>query len=104
MTRNVALTLAAMLFASPALADRIFVSNEKDNTVTVLDGDSYKILATVKTGQRPRDLKVSTDGKSVYVVASDSDRIEVLDIATLKITGTLPSGPDPERFDTSPDG
>src|SRR6185437_17088387 len=97
------LTLAmTALGASSALAEKIFVTNEKDNTVTVLDGDSLKIVETVKTGQRPRDLKVSTDGKSVYIVASDSDRIEVLDIATLKIVGTLPSGSDPERFDVSP--
>jgi YVTN family beta-propeller protein len=96
--------LLAMTIATPAFAEKIFVSNEKDNTVTVLDGDTLKIVATVKTGQRPRDLHVSTDGKSVYVVASDSDRFEVLDVATLKITGTMPSGPDPERFDTSPDG
>src|ERR1700733_3344745 len=106
MIRTLLAVAAAGLIAvaQPALAEKIFVSNEKDNTVTVLDGDSLKIVATVKTGQRPRDLKVSTDGKSVYVVASDSDRFEVLDIATLKITGTMPSGPDPERFDSSPDG
>ncbi|HTJ64147.1 MAG TPA: PQQ-dependent catabolism-associated beta-propeller protein [Alphaproteobacteria bacterium] len=99
------LLLTALLLAStPALADRIYVSNEKDNTITVLDGQSYNILATVPTGQRPRAILLSVDGKSLYICASDSDEIQVMDLATLKITGTLPSGPDPERFDTSPDG
>ena len=95
--------MTVVLLMSPtALADKIFVSNEKDNTVTVLDGDSLKITDTIKVGQRPRDIHLSTDGKNVYVCASDSDRIEVLDIATMKIVRKLPSGPDPERFDTSP--
>ncbi len=66
-----------------ALAERIFVSNEKDNTITVLDGDSLKITDTVKVGQRPRAILLSTDGKSLYICVSDSNRIEVLDIATL---------------------
>ena len=79
MDCRVATLLAMTAFsaaAQPALADRIFVSNEKDNTVTVLDGDSLTITDTIKTGQRPRDIHVSVDGKSVYVCASDSDRID----------------------------
>ena len=76
--------VALVALAQQAFAEKIFVTNEKDNTVTVLDGDSLKIVDTVKVGQRPRDLKVSRDGKSVYIVASDSDRIDVLDIGTLK--------------------
>jgi len=96
--------VTGVIFAEPALADRIFVSNEKDNTITVLDGQSLAITNTIKVGQRPRAILLSVDGKSLYICASDSDRIEVLDLTTLKIVRTLPSGPDPERFDTSPDG
>jgi YVTN family beta-propeller protein len=104
MTRPLVPALMVLLFTNCAAAERIFVSNEKDNTVTVLDGQTLAITDTVKVGQRPRAILLSTDGKSLYICASDSDRIEVLDIATLKIVGKLPSGADPERFDTSPDG
>ena len=94
--------LAAFLFAAPACAERILVSNEKDNTITVLDGQSLEPIATVPVGARPRGIVLSRDGKSLYICASDADQIEVLDLATLKVTRTLPSGPDPELFDTQP--
>ena len=101
------LTAAAAdrLCAQPSLAEKIFVSNEKDNTVTVLDGDTLKITATIKTGQRPRDIHALGRWQERLCLRQRfRPSFEVLDLATLKITGKLPSGPDPERFDTSPDG
>lgn len=98
--------LAALLLSSgtAAHAEKILVSNEKDNTVTVLDSDSLALLKTVKVGDRPRGIVLSRDGKSLYICTSDSDHIEVLDIASLAVTRILPSGPDPELFTLSPDG
>ena len=44
--------LALILIAVPAAtrADLIMVSNEKDNTISVLDGDSLQVIKTVPTG------------------------------------------------------
>ena len=44
-------TLATLLLgaARPALADTIFISNEKDNTVTVVDGKSLEVIKTIPT-------------------------------------------------------
>ena len=58
------------------------VSNEKDNTITVLDGETLKPVRTVKVGERPRGIVLSQDGQHLYICASDSDRIDVLDLAT----------------------
>src|SRR5271156_186087 len=99
-----ALILAALFAASPALAERILVSNEKDNTVTVLDGQTYAVIKTVPVGARPRGIALSKDGKTLYICTSDADHIEALDIDSLNVTRTLPSGPDPELFTLSPDG
>ena len=55
------------------------------------------VLATVEVGERPRGIALSRDGKSLYICTSDSDRIEELDLATLKVKRILPSGPDPAR-------
>ena len=44
------------------------------------------------------------DGKQLYICASDDDTIQIMDIASARIVGTLPSGPDPELMDISPDG
>ena len=57
MTRlTVPATAAAMalLLATPALAETIFVSNEKDNTVTVVDGKTLEVIKTIKVSRRPR--------------------------------------------------
>ena len=96
--------LAATLSATPAWAYRILVSNEKDNTITVLDGSSYKVIATVPVGARPRGIVLSKDGKSLYICTSDADHIEELDLTTLTVKRTLPSNPDPEYMALSHDG
>ena len=59
--------------------------------------------ATIKTGERPRGIAISKDGKFVYVAVGDDDAIEILDTATSKIVGKLPSGPDPEQFAIDPE-
>jgi YVTN family beta-propeller protein len=49
---------------------QIFVSNEKSNDVTVIDGGTNKVAGTVPVGKRPRGIHVSPDGKTVYVAVS----------------------------------
>jgi YVTN family beta-propeller protein len=63
------LLASAAFAAGPALAEKIFVSNEKGNTITVLDGETHEILHTIDGMQRPRGITASPDGKHVYVCA-----------------------------------
>ena len=65
-------TIATLLAsaASPALALQIYVSNEKDNTVTVIDGNTLEVVKTIPTARRPRGIIASPDGKEVYVAAA----------------------------------
>ena len=97
------LGLAAGL-ATPAPAFTVYVSNEKDNTVSVVDSTTMAVVRTLNVGQRPRGITISKDGKFVYLCASDDDTIEIIDTASAEIVGSLPSGPDPELFVLSPDG
>ena len=85
-------------------AGMIFVSNERDNTVTVVDSNSFDIIKTVKTGRRPRGIIPSIDGKEVFVCVGDEHRIDVIDVASLEVTRALDSGPDPELLDVDPSG
>ena len=96
--------VSALLWMHPAFAFRIFVSNEKDNTITVLDGATLTIQQTVAVGARPRGIVLSKDGRSLYICTSDADHIEVLDLASLTVMRTLPSNPDPEYMALSADG
>ena len=98
-----ALGLAALALSSaPAAAYNVYVSNEKDNTISVIDGDSLEVVDTIEVGERPRGIVL--DGNTLYVCTSDDDHVEVLDLGTGKVTHTLPSGPDPELMELGPGG
>ena len=77
-------------------ANLAYITNEKDNTVSVIDIKKNKVIKTVEVGQRPRGIIMSKDGKLVLICASDDDRVEVREAETLKLKYYLPSGPDPE--------
>jgi len=103
---SVIATVAALslLTATPCFAVTIFVSNEKDNTVTVIDGDTLEVKKTIKTARRPRGIILSPDSKELFVAAGDGDIMDVIDTSKLEITRQLESGPDPELMAVDPKG
>ncbi|EJT85174.1 hypothetical protein PPS11_11936 [Pseudomonas putida S11] len=78
------------------------VSNEKDNSLSLIDMQTLQVTETLPVGQRPRGLLLSHDNTLLYICASDSDRVQVMDVATRKIIKELPSGKDPEQFALHP--
>ena len=104
--RRTTLLVIAFLLCSPGVshASELFVSNEVDNTVTVLDGDSYRIIATIPTDQRPRGIVETLDHKAVLVCDGDSSNIDVIDTKTLKVIRRINTGPDPETLAMSISG
>ena len=74
--------LGLSLSAGSAFAFLAYVSNEKGNSISVIDTDKMETIATIKTGQRPRGIEVSRDGKLVYVALGDDDIIQVFDAKT----------------------
>ena len=73
--------------AHPAAAYEAYVSNEKGNTVSVIDTDKLEVVKTVDVGQRPRGIAVTRDGKSVIVAVGDANTIQIVDTATKEIVG-----------------
>ncbi len=49
---------------------QVFVSNEKSGDLTVISGADFKVTATIPVGKRPRGIRASPDGKTVYVALS----------------------------------
>ena len=82
---------------------RVFVSSEKDNTLTILDpkGD---LIASPVVCKRPRHLQLSPDRKQLLVACSDEHSVAQWDLASGKVVGRIDVGEDPEAFDLSPDG
>ena len=117
--------LLALVLSSAAQAERAYVSNEDDGTVTVIDADRGAAIATIAAGKRPRGLALSPDGKLLYVAVSGlpkcpppitdeqcaklprdpaADGIAVIDTASLARTRVLGGVSDPERVAVSRDG
>ena len=91
-------TVAWLAASAPASAFMAYVSNEKSNTVSVIDTDSWTVTKTIKVGQRPRGIEFTRNGKFVMVAVGDDDTIQVIDAKTMEVVDSLPSGPDPELF------
>jgi YVTN family beta-propeller protein len=102
---------------------RIYVTNENSGDLSVVDGSTLEVLATVPLGKRPRGIHSSPDGKTIYVALSGSpiagpgvdesklpppdktaDGIGVFDVGQNKFLRLIQSGSDPENFDLSRDG
>ena len=99
MWRHCLLSGMAFLLATaaPASAFIAYVSNEKGNTVSVIDTNNWTVTKTIKVGQRPRGIEFTRDGKFVFVAVGDDDSIQVIDVANQV-------GVEPEGMAISPDG
>ena len=103
MTRFAWIPVVA-LTALPATAGEIWISNEKDDTLSVIDIETLEVVRTIPTGERPRGITFSGDYSVLYICASDSDAVQVMDPVSGEILHDLPSGEDPEQFVLHPNG
>jgi YVTN family beta-propeller protein len=78
------LAMGLALMASPAAAAPFaYVTNESDNTVSVIDTASNTVVATITVGTSPYGVAVTPDGKHVYVAnGNPSDTASVIDTAS----------------------
>lgn len=89
----IAALAAAILATAPAQAEKIFVSNEKDNTLSVIDGDSLEVIDTIEVGRRPRAMALSNDGTLLFVAVGDDEMVDAVDVETHEVVQRLASGP-----------
>lgn len=116
------LFMAACHSAEP-VPSRLYVSLERANAVAAIDPATGKVVKQIAVGTRPRGLRVSPDGKTLFVTISGSpiggpgidesklarpnhsaDGIAVVDLASGKLDHVLNAGTDPETFALSEDG
>ena len=101
------LQLSILVFVcNAAIADtgRVFVSNERGDSVSVLDGITNQVISTISVGKRPRGVGISPDGTEVYVAVSIDNLISVIDPIKLEVIRTFSCGDDPEAFAVHPNG
>jgi YVTN family beta-propeller protein len=124
MTRTEAQTAALLaeyhipVVAGPA--ERVYVTNEDGQSVSIVSTATHGVLGEIDVGTRPRGIEVSDDGTQLYVALSGSpkcpptlpddecaklaadktkDGIAVVDVEKRAVVRVLPGGSDPEEFD-----
>jgi YVTN family beta-propeller protein len=101
------LTLAACTqMVQPAASNqpaKAYVSNFKDNTVSVIDTDAGKIVATVPVAAGPHGMAITQDGRTVYISGDGSSSLDVIDTATDKVVKTINVGKAPNGIALTPD-
>lgn len=81
-----------------------YVTNNSDNTVSVIDTASNMVTATVPVGTSPFGVAVSPNGKQTYVVNRIGSSVSVIDTATNTVVAFIPVGYLPYEVAISPDG
>ena len=72
---------------------RIYVANESSNSVTVIDGVTFKVVGTVDArNQSTHDLALSRDGKWLFATNLASGRLSVIDTQALETIASIPTG------------
>src|SRR5262249_1198036 len=97
-------TLLMLVLPGTAHAGRLFISNEKDNTVTVLDTGTLTQVKVIPVGARPRGIRITPDFRWVLVCVGDDDAIDVIDADKLEVARRIPTLADPEYLDVEPSG
>jgi len=82
--------------------NRVYVTSEISNTVSVIDGASSIVVATVSVGKTPYGVGVNPTTNRVYVSNFYSDNVSVIDGASNTIVATVPVGSNPIGVGVSP--
>ena len=74
---------------------KVYVSNGRAGTVSVLDGRTFELLNTIKVGVRPWGIALSPDGKLLYTANGPSDDVSVVDLEANKEIARIKAGSSP---------
>jgi YVTN family beta-propeller protein len=66
---------------------RVYVANAGDGTVSVVDGKTDAVLATVPIGANPYSIAADSGEGKIYVTRTYSDHLTVIDAVTNQVSG-----------------
>jgi YVTN family beta-propeller protein len=98
----VAAALLAGLAALPALGKTAVVLNSDEDSLSVIDTESYKETARTHIGRQPHHLIVSPDGNSLIIAMAEGNELVFIDRSTGEIKQRIQAS-DPYQVGFSPD-
>src|SRR2546422_84433 len=103
--------LLGVLVLSPVVwagAPQAYITNFNDNTVSVIDTDTNRVMATVPVGSFPNGVAGTPDGARVYVANQGDGTVSVIDTARIDTASngveTVTVGGGPVGVAVTPDG
>ncbi len=93
-----------MIFSSTASvanaqsATYAYITNQQDNTVSVIDTATNTVTATVNVRNQAYGVAVTPDGTEVYVANDKENTVSVIDTDTNTVTATVSVGNLPKAF------
>src|SRR5260370_28339912 len=81
-----------------------WVANIGDNTISIGDPPTFRILGTIAVGKGPTGLTFSRDGRFAYVSNQGDKTVEVIDTASHRVLKATPVGTNPHFLVLGPDG
>lgn len=98
----VAALAVGITVAAAASAKTVIVLNSDDDSLSVLDGDTYQETSRVYIGRSPNHLMMTPDTKFLLIADSEGNELVFIDRATGKIARRLGIS-DPYQIGFSPD-
>ena len=81
-----------------------YITNEYENTVSVINTETDTLAATVHVGSNPLEIAASPDGTKVYVANYYGSTVSVIETASNNLIATIDVGNSPNGIAVSPDG
>lgn len=84
---------------------RYYFSNEAEETLDVVDGETLQVTKRIPLSGRPNNVAISKDGRRVYVaIVQSPGAVDVIDTATMERDQTIPTPGGIHNTFISPDG
>ena len=84
--------------------DRVYVANDKGNSVSAIDTATKQVIATIPVGRGPLGIGVTPNGEEVYATNQGTGTVSVINTSTLTVVATIPTGDLPQRVVFTRDG
>ena len=104
-TKNIYAHAKARMFSNAVrnALPRVYVPNSLDNTVSVIDPSTYKVIDTFSTGKEPQHIVPAYDLSVLWVLNNSGNSLTPINPATAKPETTVPVT-DPYNLYFTPDG
>ncbi|MDB5156163.1 MAG: beta-propeller fold lactonase family protein [Mucilaginibacter sp.] len=96
--------IIATITATPTPANLAYVTNYRDNTVSVINTADNTVLTSIAVGNAPFGTSISSDGSRVYITNRIDNTISVINTLSNTVVATIPVGTFPWGIAVTPNG